>query len=76
MKKIKKNLSKVLNTFENVMETGAFAPMEQMLFFHDIFKYIVFHRRQKVLSWGNGLTPHQAYLSHDVISNNVAFWQV
>ena len=55
------------------METGAFAPMEQMLFFHDIFKYIVFQRRQKVLSWDNGLTPHQAYLSHDVISNNVAF---
>ena len=62
-----------MNTFENVMETGAFAPMEQMLFFHDIFKYIVFQRRQKVLSWGNGLAPHQAYFSQDVISNNVAF---
>ena len=55
------------------METGAFASMEQMLFSHDIFKYIVFQRRQKGLSWGNGLTCHQAYLSHDVISNNVAF---
>ena len=31
MKKIKKNLSYVLNTFENIMENGAFAPKEQML---------------------------------------------
>ena len=23
--------------------------------FHDIFKYIVFQRRQKALSWGKGL---------------------
>ena len=29
----KKNLSKVLNTFENIMENGAFTPMEQMLHF-------------------------------------------
>ena len=65
-----------MNTFENIMETGAFAPMEQMLFFHDILKYIVIQRRQKGLSWGTGLTCHQAYLSHNVISNNVAFWQV
>ena len=28
---IKKNVSKVLNTFKNVMENGAFAPKEQML---------------------------------------------
>ena len=32
-KKIKKNLSKVLNTFENIMENGASAPKEQMLHF-------------------------------------------
>ena len=32
-KKIKKNLSKVLNTFENIMENGAFALLEQMLYF-------------------------------------------
>ena len=31
--KFKKNLSKVLNTFENNMENGAFAPNEQMLHF-------------------------------------------
>ena len=29
----KKNLSQVLNTFENIMENGAFAPKEQMLYF-------------------------------------------
>ena len=28
-----KNLGKVLNTFENIMENGAFAPNEQMLHF-------------------------------------------
>ena len=27
----KKNASKVFNTFENIMENGAFAPKEQML---------------------------------------------
>ena len=31
--KIQENLSLVLNTFENIMENGAFAPKEQMLFF-------------------------------------------
>ena len=30
-KKFKKKLSKVLNTFENIMENGAFALLEQML---------------------------------------------
>ena len=43
-KKFKKNLSKVLNTFENIMENGAFAPKGQMLHspwyfqIHDISK--------------------------------------
>ena len=32
LKKIK-NLSNVLNTFEYIMENGAFAPKEQMLHF-------------------------------------------
>ena len=32
-KKLMKSLRKVLNTFENIMENGAFAPMEQMLLF-------------------------------------------
>ena len=32
-KKLKKNLNKVLNTLENIMEKRAFAPMEQMLHF-------------------------------------------
>ena len=31
LKKIKNNLSKVLNTFENIMENGAFAPKEPSL---------------------------------------------
>ena len=33
LKKIKKNLSEVLNTFENIMENDPFAPMEQFLDF-------------------------------------------
>ena len=33
VKKFKKSLSSVLNTFENIMENGAFAPKEQMLHF-------------------------------------------
>ena len=44
-----------MNTFENIMENGAFAPLEQMLNFHNIFKYVVFQRRQKALSWSKGL---------------------
>ena len=41
-KKFKENLKTVLNTFENIMENGAFAPEEQILHFplyfqiHDI----------------------------------------
>ena len=43
-KKIKKNISNVFNTYENIMENGAFAPKEQMLYLpyyleiHDISK--------------------------------------
>ena len=48
IEKLKKNLSKVLNTFENIMENGAFA-FEQMLLFHNIFKYMIFQRCQKAL---------------------------
>ena len=33
IEKIQENLSLVLNTFENIMENGAFAPKEQMLHF-------------------------------------------
>ena len=34
------------------MENGALASFS---IFHNIFKYIVFQRRQKVLSWSKGL---------------------
>ena len=33
LKKLKKNLREVLNTFKNIMENGAFAPKEQILHF-------------------------------------------
>ena len=48
--KCKKNLSKVLNTFENIMENGAFAPNDKGFIFNTIFKYTIFQRRQKALS--------------------------
>ena len=47
LKNFKKNLTKVLNTFENIMENGAFA--------YNTFKYMIFQRRQKVLLWSKGL---------------------
>ena len=37
-KNIKKNLSKVLNSFKNIMKNGAFAPKEQMLHFPYYFQ--------------------------------------
>ena len=33
LKNSKKNLSKLLNTFENILENGVFAPKEQILHF-------------------------------------------
>ena len=51
LKKFNKNLSEVLNTFTNIMENGAFA----LFIFHNIFKYMIFQRRQNALLWGKGL---------------------
>ena len=45
MKIFKKNLSKVLNTFENIMKNGVFAPLEQMIHFP---KYFQIHDISKV----------------------------
>ena len=50
IEKIKKNLSSVLNTFENIMENGAFAPNSKCFIFHNIFKHMIFQRRQRALS--------------------------
>ena len=44
-KKFKKIFSKVSNTFENIMENDAFAHLEQMLHFHNIFEYLIFQGR-------------------------------
>ena len=48
LKKFNKILSEVLNTFENIMENGAFAP-------YNIFKYMIFQMHQKGLLWSKGL---------------------
>ena len=62
-KKIKKKIyeSKVLNTSENITENGAFALRSKCFIYHNIFKYIVFQRRQKVLLWSKGLSKVYAY---------------
>ena len=57
-----KNLSYVLNTFENIMEKGAFALLEQMLHFHYIFKYMIFQGRQKGLLWSRVMFTSQCRL--------------
>ena len=61
-KKSRQNLSKVLYTFENISENGAMLwKIEHLLqrskhsIFHNIFKYFVFQRHQKALSWSKGL---------------------
>ena len=54
-KNSRKNIYIVLNTFENIMENGAFAQKVQMLHFHNIFKIMAFQRRQKALLWSKGL---------------------
>ena len=46
------------------MENGAFAPKEQMLHFHNIFQYMIFRRRQKVLLWSKGLTYANHLMGH------------
>ena len=48
-----------MNTFQNIMENGAFAPKRANAPFS-----IIFQRRQKVLLWGNrvkGLITGQNY---------------
>ena len=51
-KKSRTILSKVLDTFENIMEKGAFAPMEQMLLFPS---YLQIHDISEALLWRKGL---------------------
>ena len=40
-----------LNTFENIMEKSSICSV-----FHNILKYMVFQRHQKVLLWSKGLS--------------------
>ena len=44
IKKNQEKLRTILNTFENIMEDGVFAPKEQVLHFHIIFKNMIFQR--------------------------------
>ena len=42
------------------MKNGAFAHLEQCSIFHNIFKYMIFQRRQKVLLRSKGLVTFPA----------------
>ena len=49
------------------MENGAFAPLLQWSKcsnFHNIFKYMIFQRRQKALLWSEGLRENVAFPHH------------
>ena len=55
LKIFKKILSKVLNTFENIMKIEHLLFWSKCSIFQYIFKYMTFQRRQKVLLWSKGL---------------------
>ena len=45
----------LLFSFENIMDNGAFAPKSKCSILHNIFKYMIFQRRQKAFMWSKGL---------------------
>ena len=55
IEKIQKKFQLSLEYFEYIMENGAFAPKSKCSIFHNIFKYVIFQRRQKALLWSKGL---------------------
>ena len=58
---MKNKLIKDLNTFENIMEIGAFAPNEQMLHFP---KYCQVHDISKALLWSK--VSNKLIMSFDI----------
>ena len=61
---------KIMNTFETIMENGAFAQKEQMLsIFHNIFKCMSFQRWQKALLQSKGLMRmHKSFPSTPLVN--------
>ena len=67
IEKNQENLSKGLNTFENIMGNGVFAPniidngafaqRSKCSIFHNTFKNMIFQRRQYALFWRKELNP-------------------
>ena len=51
LKKITEKLIYVLNTFEYIMEMEHLLKKSKCSIFHNIFKYMIFQRRQKELLW-------------------------
>ena len=75
--KFKKKFSNVLNTFETIMENAAFAQRSKCSNFHNIFKYMMFHRRQNELSWSKGLKSSSTPLTRNIdlyVSRTLAHW--
>ena len=54
-KKFKKKINKILNTVEKIIENGAFALWSKCSIFYNIFKYMIFQRRQNALLWSKAL---------------------
>ena len=54
-----------MNTFENILENGAFAPKNKCSIFHIFFKNMIFQRRQKGVLWSKGLNEcNKSVIAH------------
>ena len=56
LNKFKKNLRKVLNTFEHIMEMEHLLQKSKCSIFHNNFKCMIFQMPQKALLWSRGFT--------------------
>ena len=62
-----KSISKVLNTFENIMENGA----NKCSIFHNIFKYVAFRRSRKALLWNKRVKHKLTVIIFLPINSNI-----
>ena len=61
IKKIKKNLSKVLNTIKILWKMEHLLRMSKCSIFHNIFKYMIFQRRPEALLMSKGSNEFLRY---------------
>ena len=62
IEKLKKNLRKVLKTFENIIEN--LLQKSKCSIFHNIFKYMIFQRCLKELLWSKRLK--EGFCSYEI----------